>query len=394
MPKLPAPARYAGKYILSPIKEFIRDSRAAGIVLVCCAVVSMIASNSSWAGNYIAFWSKELHTPFGSIHLPHSVLHLINDGCMALFFFLVGLEIKRELIVGELAGIKKSMLPVIAALGGMIVPAVIYTLWCGATPFSRGWGIPMATDIAFSLGVLSLLGKRAPLSLRIFLTALAIIDDLGGILAIAIFYAAQISSMYLLLAAITLLALILLNLFKVKYHTIYFLLGLPLWYFVYNSGVHATIAGVLLAFTIPLGKISKLEHTLHDPVTFIILPLFALANTAIALPDDYSIIFSSVVHHGILMGLVLGKPVGIFLFSLLAVRLGLAELPAGMNGRQLAGMGMIAGIGFTISIFMSTLAFNDPQTQTIAKVAVMTASLIAGIAGFLYLHRFSLKKKR
>lgn len=381
-----SPKRIIKENIISPIKEFIDDSRSVGIVLICCTVISLIVSNSSWGESYIGFWERELITSAAGSHVPHTVLHLINDGLMTLFFFLVGLEIKRELLVGELASIKKSMLPVIAAAGGMIVPAIIYLLWCGGTQFKSGWGIPMATDIAFSLAVLSLLGKRAPLSLKIFLTALAIIDDLGGILAIAIFYTSEIHWNYLLFGAGLLVILSVMNLLKVRQYAIYFVLGLLLWYCVFNSGVHATIAGVLLAFTIPLHKAEQLEHALHDPVNFIIMPLFALANTAILLPDSFSFIFQSAVHHGILMGLVFGKPIGIFVFALLSVRLGFASLPDGMTWKQLWGTGMIAGIGFTMSIFIATLAFDLPGIQLIAKVAIITASLISGIAGFLYLY--------
>jgi NhaA family Na+:H+ antiporter len=332
--------------------------------------------------------------PVPELHLPHTILHLINDALMAVFFFLVGLEIKRELLVGELNTAKKAMLPAIAALGGMVVPALIYTIWCGGTPFARGWGIPMATDIAFSLGVLSLLGKRAPLSLRIFLTALAIIDDLGGILTIAIFYAQDIQWIYLFIALGIVFLLALLNAAKVKHYYIFFFFGIVLWYFVFNSGIHATIAGVLLAFTIPMHKVEELEYALHDPVNFIILPLFALANTAILLPSDFSSVFSSLVHHGIFMGLVLGKPIGIYLFSILAIRMKMATLPDGINRRHVLGMGMIAGIGFTMSIFMATLAFSDAQTQIVAKVAIIGASVVAGAVGFAYLKTRALKTLR
>jgi Na+:H+ antiporter, NhaA family len=376
---------------ISPVKEFIHDSRAVGIVLICCTIISMSLSNSPISAEYLHFWERDLFTNT-RIHLPHSVLHIINDGLMAIFFLLVGLEIKRELMIGELNSFRKALLPVVAAIGGMVVPAVLYLLWCGQTDFSRGWGVPMATDIAFSLGVLSLLGKRAPLSLRIFLTALAIIDDLGGILTIAIFYAEKIEWTYLLFTGITMAVLIALNLLKVKRYGIYCILGLLLWYLVFNSGVHATIAGVLLAFTIPLHKINSIEHRLHDPVNFLILPLFALANTAIVLPDSFGFIFSSPVHHGIFMGLVLGKPVGIFVFSIIAVRLGIAALPASLTWSQVWGMGMIAGIGFTISIFMATLAFQLPGIQLVAKVAVLGASLFAGLGGFLFLRLLSKKK--
>lgn len=373
------------KYLISPVQEFIRDSRAVGITLICCTLISMIVSNSSAAENYLGFWQLELFPTTGALHLPHSTLHFVNDGLMAIFFLMVGMEIKRELMIGELNSLKKSLLPLFAAVGGMVVPAFFYYLWCGNTPYSNGWGIPMATDIAFSLGILSLLGKKAPLSLRIFLTALAIIDDLGGILAIAIFYAEDISWFYLGMGGIVLAVLITMNLMKVKRNYIFFVLGLLLWYFIFNSGVHATIAGVLLAFTIPLRKINHLIHSLHDPVNFIILPIFALANTAIALPADIWIAFTTTLHHGIFMGLVLGKPVGIFLFSLLAVKLGLSTLPDKMMWRQVIGMGMVAGIGFTISIFMATLALAGDEAQTTAKIAIIGASFASGLFGFLYL---------
>ncbi|MCB0700044.1 MAG: Na+/H+ antiporter NhaA [Chitinophagaceae bacterium] len=372
--------------IISPIREFITDSRAVGITLIVCTIVSLIISNSGAGENYLAFWNMELHMPAPNVEIPHTPLHLVNDFLMAVFFLLVGIEIKRELLVGELSSVKKSMLPIIAAIGGMAIPALIYLAWTTGNPvFSRGWGIPMATDIAFSLGVLSMLGKRAPFTVRVFLMALAIIDDLGGILTIAIFYAEEINWTYLFMGGGIMFVLTMLNLLKVKRYYIYMILGLLLWYMFFNSGVHATIAGVLLAFTIPLHKIEDLIHSLHDPVNFIILPIFALANTAIILPDTYGHIFSSVVHHGIFTGLVLGKPLGIFLFSWIAIKLGISSLPKGMNYKHLLGMGMIAGIGFTISIFMSTLAFGIEEMQTTAKVAIIGASVAAGLLGFLYL---------
>lgn len=380
--------------LISPVKEFISDSRSAGIVLIICTVVSLVISNSSWSESYLHFWERHLFVPAPDLRLPDTLLHLVNDGLMAIFFFLVGLEIKRELLVGELASFKKSVLPIIAALGGMVVPAFIYYLWCGGTPFSKGWGIPMATDIAFSLGILSLLGKRAPLSLRIFLTALAIIDDLGGILTIAIFYAREIDWFYLWLSLGLLFVLGFMNVMRLKRYYYYLFLGLFLWYFIFNSGVHATIAGVLLAFTIPLHKIEELEHALHDPVSFIVMPIFALANTAILMPTSFDTVFSSVVHHGILMGLVVGKPAGIFLFSYLAVKMGIGSMPNGVSWKQFLGMGMIAGVGFTISIFISTLAFDDPDIQVVAKVAIMSASLLVGLLGFLYLLFLGKRKKK
>jgi NhaA family Na+:H+ antiporter len=373
------------KYLVSPVLEFIRDSRAVGITLICCTILSLVASNSSGSNEYLSFWNREILQSTGGLHLPHTILHFINDALMAVFFLMVGMEIKRELMIGELNSVRKSLLPVVAAVGGMVVPAFIYYLWCGGTPYSNGWGIPMATDIAFSLGVLSLLGNKAPLALRVFLTALAIIDDLGGILAIAIFYAGDLNWAYLGLGGLIFAILITLNLLKVQRNFIYFILGLLLWYFIFNSGVHATIAGVLLAFTIPLKNINKLIHSLHDPVNFLILPIFALANTAIAFPPDVLQVFTTGLHHGIFMGLVLGKPLGIFLFSYLAVKLKIGMMPTGLVWRHIIGMGMVAGIGFTISIFIATLALGDAEAQTIAKIAVIGASVISGLIGFLYL---------
>lgn len=386
------PAEIIKEKIVSPIKEFFNDSRAVGITLICCTIISLIISNSGWGENYLAFWNTELHMPAPNVHIPHTPLHLVNDLLMAVFFLLVGVEIKRELMVGELSSVKKSMLPIIAAIGGMAAPALIYLAWThDSTIFSRGWGIPMATDIAFSLGILSMLGKRIPFNLRVFLMALAIIDDLGGILTIAIFYAEEINWMYLFMGLGMMFVLALLNVLKVKRYYIYMLLGFFMWYFMFNSGVHATIAGVMLAFTIPLHKIDDLVHTLHDPVNFIILPLFAFANTAIILPDTYGHIFNSMVFYGIMAGLVLGKPLGIFLFSWLAVKLKAGALPKGVAWNQLFGVGIIAGIGFTISIFMSTLAFAAPEIQITAKVAIIIASFIAGLAGFVFLRLLARK---
>ncbi len=381
--------------LISPIKEFIHDSRAVGITLIICTIVSLIVSNSAWGENFIGFWEKELQMPAPELHLPHTPLHIVNDFLMAIFFLLVGLEIKRELLVGELASVRKSMLPIIAAIGGMVVPVLLFLLWCGGDPrYVHGWGIPMATDIAFSLGVLSLLGKKVPISVKIFLTALAIIDDLGGILMIAIFYAGSIDWMSLGIAGGIVMILVMLNFFNVKRHHLYIILGLFLWYFVFNSGVHATIAGVLLAFTIPMHKVERLEHTLHDPVNFIILPLFALANTAIVLPAEFSTVFTSVLHHGIFSGLVLGKPIGIFLFSIAAIKLKIAEPARHITKRTLLGIGMIAGIGFTMSIFIATLAFFEPQTQLIAKLSILGASLVAGLVGYFYFYLLDSKQKK
>lgn len=377
---------FVNRKVISPLKEFFNDSRAVGIILLCCTVISIILSNSGWSEPYTNFWNMEWHIPIAALHLPHTPLHTINDLLMAVFFLLVGVEIKRELLVGELSSIKKSLLPVIAALGGMIVPAILYLVGAGnGEVLHKGWGIPMATDIAFSLAVLSMLGNKVSFSLRVFLMALAIIDDLGGIITIAVFYAEKIDLQYLAATGGIMLLLTVMNLLKVKRYFLYMIPGIVLWYCAFNSGVHATIAGVLLAFTIPLHKVEQLEHTLHDPVNFIILPLFALANTAIVLPDEYGSVFTSGAFYGIMAGLVLGKPLGIFLFSRLAVKMKIANLPRGMRWSEVLGMGVVAGIGFTISIFMSTLAFKDNNLQTTAKVAVIIASLVSGVGGYIYL---------
>ncbi|MGN6510766.1 MAG: Na+/H+ antiporter NhaA [Chitinophaga sp.] len=381
--------------VISPIFQFLKDSRAVGIVLIVCTAVSLIIANSPWQEPYISFFTGLFdpagghHYDFHGLHLPNSWLLWINDGFMALFFFLVGMEIKRELTTGELASIRKSMLPVLAAVGGMLAPALIYTIFNGKSAFSHGWGIPMATDIAFSLGILSLLGNRVPLSLKIFLTALAIIDDLGAILTIAIFYTAELHTMYLYAGAGIFALLLLLNFLKVKRLLFYFIPGILLWYCVFNSGIHATIAGVLLAFCMPLDKIDSLEHNLHDPVNFLIMPIFALANTAIVFPADMLSAFSHSISFGVMAGLVLGKPLGIFLFSYFAVKLKLASMPAHTSWKQLWGVGMIAGVGFTMSIFIATLAFNEAEMQVVSIMSIIAASVTAAIAGFIFLRSLS-----
>ncbi|MBS1781989.1 MAG: Na+/H+ antiporter NhaA [Bacteroidetes bacterium] len=371
--------------ILWSIRQLFKDSRMVGVLLLFCTSISLLLSNVSGGATYLSFWNKDLEIAGGMLYLPHSTLHWVNDGLMAIFFFLVGLEIKRELLIGDLTSFKKSMLPIAGAIGGMVVPALFYTVWCGSSVYSHGWGIPMATDIAFSLGILSLLGNRVPASLRILLTALAIIDDLGGILTIALFYTHDIRLNYLLYAGMVTSILVLLNIFNVRKLVLYFLLGILLWYLVFNSGVHATIAGVLLAFCLPLDKGEKVEHWFHKPVNFLILPVFALANTAIELPEKMSFVFQSNLHHGITMGLVLGKPIGIFGCCLLVVKTGIAQKSENVSWMQILGMSILAGVGFTISIFISTLAFADIAGQTIAKVSVMTASLIAAVLGLLFL---------
>lgn len=379
------------KTLLSPLYVFFKDSRAVGIVLIACTIISMVLANSGVQTDYVGFWNNLFdpntghHYQYRALYLPNSYLLWINDGMMALFFFLVGMEIKRELTVGELSSLRKSILPVLAAIGGMLFPAVIFAVINKNTSFTHGWGIPMATDIAFSLGILSLLGRRVPVGLKIFLMALAIIDDLGAILTIAIFYTPHLDVKYLLIGGGVFLIPLLLNFLKVQRLILYFIPGIVLWYCLFNSGVHATIAGVLLAFCIPLDKISDLVHGLHDPVNFIIMPIFALANTAIQLPADIGAALHNEISYGIMAGLVLGKPLGIFTLSFIAVKCKWASLPSKAGWPQLLGVGLIAGIGFTMSIFISSLAYEERDLQIIAIISVIAASLLAGIAGFIFL---------
>lgn len=376
--------------IFSPIRDFINDSRSTGILLIACTLTSLLLSNLSQTSEwYIGFWQTALHIGESShLHLPENYLLVINDVLMTLFFFLVGMEIKRELTIGELASIRKSLLPVMAALGGMICPAVIYSFYNFHTPGRSGWGIPMATDIAFSLGVLSLLGKKIPIQLKIFLAALAIIDDLGAVITIAVFYTAKLNLIYLAYGAVATIVLILLNKFKVEKLVFYLIPAVILWYCIFNSGVHATVAGVITAFCMPLKNLAKLEHVLHKPVNFIIMPLFALANTAILLPNSMSEVFTSTISPGVMLGLIIGKPLGIFFFSFISIKLGFASLPSNTHFKQLWGIGLLGGIGFTMSIFTSTLAFQHEGFQIISKVSVMAGSLVAGIIGYMYLYQY------
>ncbi len=365
-------------------KEFIHDSRAIGIVLLSCTVVSLLLSNVFIGENYLHFWHIEL-PGFAQMHLPESLLHFINDALMALFFFLAGMEIKREMAEGELASFKKSALPVFAALGGMLVPAIIFLVFTKNTDYSHGWAIPMATDIAFTLGVASLLGKRVPVALKVFLTALAIIDDLGAIVVIALFYGGSIKIWFLVACAILIFLIILLNRFTKKFGIPQFILGIILWYCMFNSGIHATVAGVVFAFLVPVHLLNKFEVKLHHIVYFIIMPIFALANTAIIFPSNSGEALTGSLSWGIMLGLFIGKPLGIFLFCYLLVKRKYAELPNGTNWNQLFGAGILAGIGFTMSIFISTLAFSDVLHQDIAKISVLIGSFAAMMMGYMWL---------
>jgi NhaA family Na+:H+ antiporter len=373
-------------------QQFFNSEKAGGLILIACTAISLVIANSSFGPDFIHFWHTDAKLQFGQLNIPFNIEEWINDGLMTIFFLLVGLEIERELYIGELSSLKNAALPILAAVGGMVVPALIHFLFNHGKPEQAGIGIPMATDIAFSLGVLSLIGKRIPLSLKIFLTALAIIDDLGAVIIIAIFYTQSFSFLYLSLGIGLFLILLLLNRLNVFSLWAYLIPGILLWYFLYRSGVHPTLSGVLLAFAIPFRKnlvkqpSSFLQHVLHKPVSFFIIPLFALANTAIHLPSAWKTEIFSSNSLGISLGLFLGKPLGITGFSALGIVLGIAKLPEGMNAKKLIGLGLLAGIGFTMSIFISNLAFNDiDELIQSSKVAVLIASILSAVLGWIIL---------
>lgn len=369
-------------------QKFIHSQTSGGITLIFCTLFSLIVANSMFADSYQGIWHLDL---FG-----HSFAHWINDGLMAIFFFLIGLELKREMLIGELSNVKKAILPIFAAVGGMLVPAGIFAALNYGTDTINGFGIPMATDIAFAVAVITMLGKRVPMSLKVFLTALAVIDDLGAILVIALFYPNpelpfDITQFGIAMGVLALLFG--LNRMKVNSIIPYIIGGIIVWWFMLHSGIHATIAGVLVAFTIPFNKdqskslCAKAEHFLHLPVAFIILPLFALANTAITIDGGGFSHFSFPLAAGIFLGLVVGKPIGVTLATFIAVKLGLSELPTAVNFKRVFGAGMLAGIGFTMSIFVSILAFKDPDYVNEAKLMILVASVAAAVFGFFYLKR-------
>jgi NhaA family Na+:H+ antiporter len=369
---------------------FFESEKAGGLLLLFVTILSLNLANSPFQTEYITFWETQLG--------HHSITHWINDGLMTIFFLLIGLELEREIYHGELSSIKNAALPIFGALGGMVVPAGIFLALNFGTLTQNGAGIPMATDIAFAIGILSLLGNRVPTSLKIFLTALAVIDDLGAIIVIAIFYTTTITFVNLFIALAILGGLFILNRMKVHNSIPYLIGGVIMWYFMLNSGVHATITGVLLAFVIPFGdggkKTSsyKIQHFLHKPVAFFILPLFAIANTCIAINPNWQDGLSHSNSLGIIAGLVIGKPLGIWLFSFLAVSLGICSLPKDLKWKTIVGAGMLGGIGFTMSIFITLLAFKNDGSAVItySKIAILTASFIAGTAGFLWL-KYTLK---
>ncbi len=373
--------------------EFLKSEQASGAVLIFCTAFSIIVANSWFGKNYLDFWHAKIGFEAAGITMKLSVGHWINDGFMAVFFLLIGLEIERELYIGELSKLKNASLPIIAAIGGMVMPALFHFLFSRGTESQAGVGIPMATDIAFALGVLALLGSKVPTSLKIFLTALAIIDDLGAIIIIALFYVGDFSFLYLALALAIFAGLLVLNRLGVQRLSFFLIPGFVMWYFMLKSGIHATIAGVLLAFAVPFGRSNaespsyKLQHFLHKPVAFFIMPLFALANTGILLSDNWAAGLATANSLGIFAGLFAGKPLGIALFGFFAVKLGLSQLPDDVSWRHIVGAGFLGGIGFTMSIFITLLAFGDPEMVQSSKLAILLSSLMAGIAGFIILSR-------
>ena len=364
-------------------KDFFESEKSGGLVLIAFTLISLAIANSAFGNSYLHFWE----TTFAG----HSIEHWINDGLMTIFFLLIGLELEREIYQGELSNIKDALLPIFGAIGGMIIPAAIFLLFNFGTETQSGAGIPMATDIAFALGILSLLGNRVPTSLKIFLTALAVIDDLGAIMIIAIFYTKALFWSNLIIALCIFAFLLILNHLKIRNLIPYLIGGVFMWYFMLHSGVHATITGVLLAFAIPFGNGGEkstsyiLQHFLHKPVAFIILPIFALANTAIVIGTDFTTIITQNYSIGIALGLIIGKPLGIITILFIAIKLGWCKLPNDLNWKSILGVGFLAGIGFTMSIFITLLAFENETIINNAKFIILLASLVAGLIGFISL---------
>ena len=422
--------------IKDPLVEFVRLEAFGGIVLMSATLVALVISNTLWGDEFLGGWSRYFGISFGDWSLKKTFLHWINDGLMAVFFFVVGLEIKRELMTGGLSSVKKATLPVFAAIGGMVIPALIYYVINKGQPGEMGWGIPMATDIAFALGIITLLGKRIPLSLKLLLTSIAIVDDIGAVLVIAFFYTAQIYWTALIVAMVIWGVLWGMNFLKIRNTTPYIVLGVVMWYFLLKSGVHATLAGVMVAFTIParayqsvelfvhsgrsllldmcstqrqwgggdrqkhlqasiqtledncvrvISPLQRLEHSLHPWVVYMIIPLFAFANAGIVIDNALISELGQALPMGIIAGLLLGKPVGIALLSALGVALGWAHKPDDISWSQIVGIGLLGGIGFTMSFFVSQLAFADAHMLTLSKMAVLVASCLSGVLGYLVL---------
>jgi NhaA family Na+:H+ antiporter len=373
-------------FLNKTLKKFFQNEKSSGFVLIACALVSLLVANSAFSESYLGFWK----TYVGGL----TVAYWVNDGLMAIFFLLIGLELKRELYKGELSDFKSALLPIFAALGGILFPALIHFGFNAGLPTAKGFGIPMATDIAFALCVLALVGSRAPTSLKVFLTAVAVIDDLCAIIVIALFYSSKFSLLYFGLSMAVLAVLAVLNRRRVMKLPIYLLGGALMWFFMLQSGIHATIAGVLLAFTIPFTPIRDdekspsyiLEHNLHKPVGFFIMPVFALCNTGIVIGADWAATLTSPNSAGIMSGLLLGKVVGVTLLSYIAVKAGMCTLPTGMTWRHVTGAGLLAGIGFTMSIFITNLAYKPDEDLINGSImAVLLASVVSGILGYIWL---------
>ncbi|NOW92581.1 NhaA family Na+:H+ antiporter [Clostridium beijerinckii] len=377
--------------IKNPFLQFFKNESSSGIVLMFCAIIAIIIANSNFSSMYNNIIHTYITIGYKDFSLSMSILHWINDGLMAIFFLVVGMEIKREIVFGELKSFKKTILPVSAAIGGMVVPAIIYALFNFNQPTIIGWGIPMATDIAFALGILSLVGKKAPKGIIIFLTALAIVDDLGAIIVIAIFYTSEISWIALILGLIIFLAIILANKLNVKNKWLYIIFGIALWICFLKSGVHETIAGVLLGMGLPIGKnmeefrtsiLYRFEHVLTPLSSFIIMPIFALANSGITIDiNSLSAAIMNPVSLGIIFGLFIGKQIGIFGASYILVKLKIAKLPSKVTKRHLYGASVLGGIGFTMSLFVSSLSFTEESALSMAKISIIIASILSAAFG-------------
>jgi len=385
------------------LDQFIKKESSSGILLIIATLLALALSNSALGGLYQAFLHLPVEIRIGALHLDKSLYHWVNDGLMAIFFLLIGLEVKREILEGHLSSVRQVILPAVAAVGGMVVPALVYLAFNQGNPIAvNGWAIPTATDIAFALGVLSLLGNRVPVSLKIFLMALAIIDDLGAIVIIALFYTTELSTLSLFVAGGSLLTLVIMNLSGSSKKTAFFIVGAVLWFSVLKSGVHATLAGVALAFTIPLNAkdehnqpvspLKDVEHSLHFWSGFFILPLFAFVNAGVNVTQISLDQMTGSVPLGIILGLFVGKQLGVFGFSWLAIKLKIAELPQDSNWLQLYGVSVLTGIGFTMSLFIVSLAFEDSSLfQYTDKLAILLGSLASGLLGYwvLSLHKNS-----
>jgi NhaA family Na+:H+ antiporter len=378
---------------LTPLRDLLTDSRTTGVLLVGCTVFSLFLTNTFTAGGFSHLWNDQFSLGiFSKLRLPNSFIDWINNFGMAFFFVLAATEIKRELLAGELSQFKKAVLPFGAAFGGMMMPALIFIGFNFYSGYSHGWGIPTATDIAFSIAAASLLGKRFPVGLKILLLAIAIIDDLGAIVVIALFYGGHINWIALLICGLIYAALLLCNKMKMKFGILQVLLGIALWFSMLQSGVEASISGVLFAFAMPVNALAVIEKAIHKSVNFFVLPMFALANTAILVPAHLVSSLVSPVGMGIFFGLVVGKPLGIYLACRLMVKFNIASLPSNVNWRQVFGMGTLAGIGFTMSIFTTMLAFTDSAARDIAKISILSAVVASVFVSYFYFRSIYGKK--